>query len=305
MGAVYAVAHGENIGAVDNLQKLGKGSGLIGLALVFYGIILTLVPAARPKASAEGADNRPPLKKHLISLVVSALAAFASSLVANNTHVLAERKEELSTEVTALGRQVTDLNRALDELKNRRQDLLVFLKEVSKRENIGFIHDSVSVSSWKRVIVEIEQLAPGQRQTIVMETILLAWHQLPFKLNGDILPHGVNSPAFITHVLSLNGLNIEKQRGESDSAALRRSTDALSDSPQPGDLMFFEGREPGSTGQYVMMYLGQGDEKTDKICLGVMGVKYPLGIYDATWLTSSPPPDRFIEFRRPRYLTRM
>jgi hypothetical protein len=112
---------------------------------------------------------------------------------------------------------------------------------------------------------------------------------------------GLNSPAFITHVLSLNNLRVEKRNGEPDSAALRAATDEVHDSPQPGDLMFFQGTEAGSTGEYVMMYLGQGDDRSGDVCLGVMGVKYPFGVYGAKWLQDPPHPDKFKEYRRPHY----
>lgn len=36
--AVYLVAHGNEIGSVDKLSKLGKGGGLVALA-VLYGIV--------------------------------------------------------------------------------------------------------------------------------------------------------------------------------------------------------------------------------------------------------------------------
>lgn len=50
-----------------------------------------------------------------------------------------------------------------------------------------------------------------------------------------------------------------------------------------------------------MMYLAEGDEHSGPICLGVMGVRYPFGVYGRKWLEEPPQPDHFNEYRRPHY----
>lgn len=76
---------------------------------------------------------------------------------------------------------------------------------------------------------------------------MLAWHPVPFKIDGREMKERLNSPAFIIHVLSLGNLTAEKRNGQRDSAALRSATDEVHGAPLPRDLMFFQGTESGST----------------------------------------------------------
>jgi hypothetical protein len=80
VGTVYAVAHGEDIGAVNNLQKLGKGGGLVGLAVVLYGVVSGLVSAARPRGDTRGADAGPKRRGSLKTASEKAAALLARGL---------------------------------------------------------------------------------------------------------------------------------------------------------------------------------------------------------------------------------
>jgi hypothetical protein len=296
-GAVYLVAHGNDIGSVDKLSTLGKGSGVVGLAAVLYGIVTVVVRAVRRQTDE---NKNKSWKKRLSPLVVSAVAAFASAFIANNTHDLAKEKIALTKQVAILNDQVTALKNNVVELQGRREDLLAFLKMVSARENISFIDQRVSDTTWQRVVAELEGLPAGQRKSTVMDAVLLAWREVPFKLTGPTMGEGVNSPLLIIRVLKLNGLQVEQHPGESESAALRRASDEVT-SPMPGDLMFFKGSEPGSVGEYVMMYLGPSGDSVNWVCLGLMGKKYPMGIYNVNWLIQPPDPDKPAGIFRPRY----
>ena len=83
------------------------------------------------------------MRKRVIALILAALASFLSAFVANSTHVLEKKKEQLSAQVASLTTQVSELTHTVTDLQGRRQDLLAFLKLVSERERIGFVHERV------------------------------------------------------------------------------------------------------------------------------------------------------------------
>jgi hypothetical protein len=260
-------------------------------------------------------------KSSLISVAMVLLGAFAlmgsvyysvtrlkplEAEIQGKRIVIANLKESAAKsrlQIAELNADITKLRGQLDDLKAESTELILFLGEVSGLQNLGLVDKSVDAKSWQVIVEQINALAPGRRKTAILHAILLAWKPLPFLLHGKTFDRGVNSPEFIIQVLEGAGVRVPRRNGESQSAALREATEEVS-SPVPGDLMFYRGTSPTSTGVYVMLYLGTSSAGGHGICLGVMGVHYPLQIVSATSLETADnanPADVFIDYRRPHY----
>ena len=92
---------------------------------------------------------------------------------------LEESAAKSRVEVSELNAEIRKLRRQMDDLKGESTELILFLGEVSKLENLGLVHKSVDAPSWQVVVGQINALPPGQRKTAILHAILLTWKPLP------------------------------------------------------------------------------------------------------------------------------
>ena len=120
-------------------------------------------------------------------------------------------------------------------------------------------------------------LPPGQRKKAVLAAILLAWKEIPFRLGGRSLGSGFDSSNFVRFVLSQVGINIADEPNRRPSEIMMQRFERT-DTPMPGDLMFYR----GNIGNFVLIYLAKGNPGGQGICVGTVETGQPVQIIDST-----------------------
>lgn len=281
--AAWMLTHGEDVSSLGTLQKAGTGTGILALAGLIVQVIQSILGRGETSKQSNPIGTKRPMLLLAFSYVLPVAASFGSAYIASGLEVQMEQKKLLE-------RQVQDLSKT-------RQGILSFLGEFSKREKIPLIKDNVD---WSRVVAAIDSLPEGQRKHAVYGAILGAWAEFPFKLGGNQISSGVNSPEFLRRILAGSGLVIKPRPKELTSSALIRESKEVK-IPIPGDLMFYVGADSGSTGKFVMMYLAGGDSCGHGVCLGSYDSKNPVQIRDAVYFDRVKPIDRFVGYYRPPY----
>jgi hypothetical protein len=286
-GAVYSVNTGHvnpgELGSVEGLEALKKGSGFLGFGMIIYAIIREVLNRARNKDETR---SKAPRAFRMIAAVVPIAVSLASSYLSSGVQDQLKQKQQLERQVAALGKT--------------RSHLLTFFRQLGSVEKFAIVDTAVRTVDLDSASTAIERLPEGKRKDAVYGAILLAWKALPFRMDGKWLGQGTNSPEFFVRLLTDVGVTVEVRPGELQSDAIIRACEKVTEA-QPGDLMVYRGTERGATGRFTVMYLGRGREGGHGLGLGVLGAKYPLQILDSDWLDHVPPVDNFIGYYRPHY----
>jgi len=276
--------HPSDLGRVEGI---GKGTGILGaLSLVVY----LAAKIVTPEKQKEDDPKKP--KRNSVMAILGLILAVTTGFVSART--AATLKQQLA--------EKNDLSAQIAALQRSRGDLLDFLHGVSQRENLHFVDKNVSDEDWRAAVSTIEKLPPGQRKKTIYGAILLAWQNIPLNLkNTGVANGGVDSANFWRRVFRSVGIEIETHSSERVSDAMKRLF-SKTDSPLPGDLLFYQGAEKTSVGNFVMMYLGPGKNGGSGICLGTYDAGKPVEVIDAFYFDEVNPPDHLIGKYRPNYV---
>ncbi len=200
--------------------------------------------------------------------------------------------QETKTANATLNEQVTKLQ---EEKVSLEQQLLVLSKgsggevelasmftqmdQILEKEETSLLHNGVDA----QVVADIIAGMPaGNAKTAVTTASLLALRKFRFRLGGHSPAYGFDSPEFIKYVLGFAGQDIQDEKNRFLSEVIMEKLEKT-DSPKPGDLMFFEG-SPGNIG---LFYLGSGNSAGAGLGIGFLGQNYPCGIYDTSQIESN------------------
>jgi len=286
----YLFLKGEDVARFGTLGKAGTGTGFLGLAYLVVEVLRAVI-------KIDGGAERKRAVTSLVPLVLPIAVALGSGYVASGLKAQQALRKSLTQEVNNLNTKVIALEGQVQDLTKTREGILKFLGDVSRRENIPLIAKDVD---WSSVVASVATLRDGARKHAVYGALLTAWKEVPFKLEGTKFPGGVNSPEFIRLVLNSAGTPIAKGPNDSSSGALMAASKRV-DGPEPGDLVFYRGADPGSVGYFVMMYLAPGSPEGHGIVLGSYDQKNPVQVLDAKYFDKVKPIDPFIGYFRPPY----
>lgn len=204
---------------------------------------------------------------------------------------LQEQSDALEKNAGELQEQIKRLRGETTDLTLTQESVLDFLAKVTSSQRIQLIDSDVN---WDQTKKEVLGLPPGQRKQAVLGGILLAWKEIPFGLSGNSLTEGIDSPRFIRLVLSQVGIEIPDEPNRRLSETIM-SKFSRTDTPKPGDLIFYR----GNIGSFVMIYLAQGKPGGQGICVGTLQPGAPVQIMDSSNITTGTHP--FLGYYRVGY----
>jgi cell wall-associated NlpC family hydrolase len=231
----------------------------------------------------------------LASFLIVAGSLIYSAVKLNSLRTSVEKKQSeltvLQKQIEPINQRVKELNQRVDELRSTQEDILNFLAKVTSAQDIKLIDRDVD---WEKTKQQIMSLPAGQRKQAALAAVLLAWKYIPFKLGGNSLKSGFDSPRFVKFVLFQVGIEVEQLPNERLSETLMRSFKKV-DKPQPGDLIFYK----GNVGSFVMIYLAEGRNEGKGVCVGTLQPGEPVQIMDSADITTDSHP--FIGYFSPNY----
>jgi hypothetical protein len=133
---------------------------------------------------------------------------------------------------------------------------------------------------WDSVRASVASLPSGRRQTAVLIALMVTWRDVRY-LDGGTTLAATDGQRFIDLVVVHAGLppTLPGKPGmPPDSMGNQRASDALLKrfgqpdpklSPEPGDLMFFDGPSCRAPGSPCCMYLAKGKGTSPGICVGL------------------------------------
>lgn len=201
------------------------------------------------------------------------------------------RIKQLDQQSTILEAKIDTLETKANELRATQEDILDFLAKVTSEEQIRLFDPDVDWNNTKKRILD---LPPGKRKQAVFAAILLAWKEIPFELNKQSLSLGFDSPRFIRFVLSQVGIEIADRPGIPLSVRMMQIFKQV-ETPLPGDLIFYRGQ----VGNFVFMYLAEGNPYGKGVGVGMVGKIFPLLIVDTVNVNSLYYP--FVGYFRVKY----
>src|ERR1035437_394598 len=219
-------------------------------------------------------------KSRGVALMVSATVVSVAILgtMVLQTHEWSNRAERLRAEAEVLKSTVTQLEAQARQLQSTQSDLLEFLQSVTAGESIHLIDPSVDWISTKTYLIS---LPASPRKSAVLSGILLAWKDMPFSLQNRGLRSGLDSPHFINAILSRYRVGVTAQPGERLSDAMMH-TFQRTDTPEPGDLLFYR----GNVGSFVLMYIGPGRPGGKGVAVGTLQTGEELRVLDTAFINT-------------------
>jgi len=199
--------------------------------------------------------------------------------------------KQLDQQSKKLETKIDTLATKAKELRATQEDILDFLAKVTSEENIRLFDRDVD---WNRTKKRILDLPPGKRKQAVFAAILLAWKEIPFELNQQSLSSGFDSPRFIRFVLFQVGIEIADRPGTPLSVNMMQIFEQV-ETPLPGDLIFYRGQ----VGNFVFMYLAEGNPYGNGVGIGMVQRIFPLLIVDTVNVNTQYFP--FVGYFRVKY----
>jgi hypothetical protein len=207
---------------------------------------------------------RPTFWISIASVVIALVGVFGQSYLSN---IKSERTE---LEVAQSRKELKKLRRTVLELRSTESDILEFLANVTKGEQIPLIDPSVN---WPNVKEQLLGMPPGRRKQALLIALLYAWKDIPFTLGGKSLKKGFDSPSFLARVLNDVGVNFKKKPGILLSELMISQLKKI-DSPRPGDIAFYKGQ----VGNFGALLLATDDDKKNYVGVGTFQKKHPLQV---------------------------
>jgi cell wall-associated NlpC family hydrolase len=158
----------------------------------------------------------------------------------------------------------------LQNLQETQDSVLDFLVSVTDQNNIHILDSSVN---WDEVKKQLSALPAGDRKNALLNSILLAWKDIPFTMGKESLSGGFDSPRFLRYVLKTVGLKINNVNGQRASDILMNKFQKV-DKPMVGDLVFFKGQ----VGSFGFILLSIGDTDSEHVSIGTLQKSAPLQI---------------------------
>jgi cell wall-associated NlpC family hydrolase len=158
-----------------------------------------------------------------------------------------ERKEYIN--------QLEQSKVALSNLRNTQDSILNFLVSITDQTRVHILDRSVD---WDEVKRQISNLPAGQRKNAILNSLLLAWKDIPFAMGQSEVNSGFDSPRFLNYVLGTVGSKVKRKNNQRMSDALMKNFEKVNN-PKIGDLVFFKG-QIGSFG-FILLSVGKSDSE--------------------------------------------
>ena len=138
------------------------------------------------------------------------------------------------------------------------------------------------------LLQQIEAMPDSERKTALVAALVVAVKDFRFRLGGQSLAYGLDSPGFANFVLATVGKGLPKQDNVFLSETMMQQFQQVGE-PQPGDLMFFDGHP----GNFVLFYMGPGPGGSPGTGVGHLKRDMRAGIYETSEFS-----DRFLGYYR-------
>lgn len=217
--------------------------------------------------------QRPTFWISAVSVVIALVGVLGQSYLSN---IQSERAE---LEVAQSRVVIARLNNSIRELRSTEAGLLEFLSAVTNNEPIDLIDRNVD---WPRVKEQIIGMSPGKRKQALLYALLYAWKDIPFTLGGRRADKGFDSPAFLAKVLSNVGVIFDEEPGVRLSE-LMISQLKKTNSPQPGDIVFYKGQ----VGNFDLLLLAMDNDKKPYVGIGTLQQIQPFGVRKLSGIRTS------------------
>jgi len=214
-----------------------------------------------------------------VVIIITSLA-YSYIKLADLENNIIEKKKELKgfeTSVDHLKSESNDYKIKLIESKNELMNLrktqdsvLNFLVSVTDENKVHILDSSVD---WNEVKNQLSNLPAGDRKNAILNSILLAWKDIPFTMGKEGVRAGFDSPRFVRYVLETVGLKVENEKGKRLSDTLMGAFEKVK-KPSPGDLVFFKGQ----VGSFGFILLSVGESDSEHVGVGTLQRISPLQI---------------------------
>ena len=206
----------------------------------------------------------------MITLGALVFSSFQLKDLTHQVGLKGQKVERLEDEIDLRQKQIDSLKQTADGLFETQSDILEFLSNVTRRENIRLFDESVD---WPKLKADILQMPAGKRKQTLLIALLYAWKDIPFKLGGESLGDGIDSSQFLQRVLSDIEVTFDvPQRGHL-SELIMSQLDSV-EVPKPGDLVFYKGQ----IGNFGFLILSVNDGGKADVGVGTLQREHPLQV---------------------------
>ena len=166
--------------------------------------------------------------------------------------------------------------------------ILSQIDKILQKEKVSLFNEGVDA---EQVATALANVPAGNKKVVLSTALLLPLRKYRFRLGGHSPAYGFDSPEFARYVLSFAGKDIPNEKNKFLSEIMMEQLEKT-DTPQPGDLMFFE----GSPGNIALFYLSGGKSEGNGVGIGFLGKNFPGGFYDTSQIDT-----KFLGYYRVNY----
>jgi len=225
----------------------------------------------------------------IVILVILGIAIIISSYslysIQDEVAEQEQEKEALMIQVSDLEKMVQQLQAEVESLQSTEADALQSALWILAKEDVL---STGAESNTNEILRTVSAMDASPRKTATIASLILSLKKPRFRLGGHSLAYGFDSPEWANFVLELIDKKVEKTPNVFLSETMMETFTKV-DSPQVGDLMFFD----GNPGNFVLFYLGTSDSGSPGIGVGHLSRSQKAGIYDTKTFTG-----RFLGYYR-------
>ena len=235
---------------MDNLAQLKKSSKRSAW-LTIYGVLVIIASLVYSYVNLNELEKSIAIKSNELETVENSI-------------------KSLKEEAKSYQKMLQSSEGKLKNLQETQDSILNFLVSVTDQDNIHILDSSVN---WGAVKKQLSKLPAGDRKDALLNSILLAWKDIPFTMGKESLSGGFDSPRFLRYVLKTTGLQINNVTGQRVSDTLMNRFKKV-ENPKAGDLVFFKGQ----VGSFGFILLSIGDTDSEHVGIGTLQKSAPLQI---------------------------